>query len=267
MKNNLLQHVQRLRNVAAMRVRNSESGLGCGSFAETENHTHYLDAGFAPRGASAGETPAYPYSESVRRSPLVSFSRLAAMLLLLITMGICNALGASVTWEKVTSAPSDWSGEYLIVYNSQAYDGSLTSNFDASNNYQSVTIKDGKITLDDTYSFTLAAVTGGYSLQNAAGYYLGRNANSNGMDNATTYNSNLIITITWSSTNKNAKLASKGGRCLGNNSGRWRFFASSNAYVNVDLYKKAATCSNKVALTKGEENNGSFNCTRKKLRF
>ena len=49
-------------------------------------------------------------------------------------------------YEKVTSALTDWSGDYLIVYEggSLAFDGSLTK-FDGTNNYKSVTVSENKI--------------------------------------------------------------------------------------------------------------------------
>ena len=171
--------------------------------------------------------------------------RLAIILTLLLTLGVTSVWGTEAQWEKVTSALTDWSGEYILVYNNQAYDGSLTSGFDSSGNYQTVSDEDGIITLDDKYSVTIKAVSDGYSVQTAAGYFIGReSSSSNGMDAATTYNSTKHkITITYNTTSKTAKLAGSGGRVLGNNSGRWRFFASTNTYVNITLYKKAATCS------------------------
>ena len=191
------------------------------------------------------------------------YRKFLALPLLFLTLGVNHAWGASATWTKVTSEPADWSGEYIVVYNGQAYDGSLTSGFDAQDNYQTATDNgSGTITLDDSYSITIAKVaTGYYSVQTAAGYYIGRKANSNGMDASTTYDAaNHKNTITWNSTNKYVKIAGPGGRCLGNNSGRWRFFSSGNAYVQVFLYKKSA-CSNKVTLTKGSPSNGSFTLT------
>ena len=44
---------------------------------------------------------------------------------------------AAETWTKVTSAPDDWSGDYLIVYEAGnvAFDGSLKT-LDAPSNTQ-----------------------------------------------------------------------------------------------------------------------------------
>ena len=74
-------------------------------------------------------------------------------------------------YEKVTTAPSDWNGEYLIVYEggSLAFDGGL-STLDAIGNTISVTIKDNKIASSeavDAATFTIA--------KNDAGTYSNNN--------------------------------------------------------------------------------------------
>ena len=89
-------------------------------------------------------------------------------------------------YEKVTSALTDWSGDYLIVYEggSVAFDGSLTA-LGSTNNYKTVTISGNKIEATDEMdgiSFVFAAIDGGYSIQSASGYYIGRDGTSNGMD-------------------------------------------------------------------------------------
>lgn len=153
--------------------------------------------------------------------------------------------GTSATWSLVTSEPADWSGEYLVVYNTGCFNGSLTSGFDSSNPV-SVSISSNSITLDDQYSVTVSKVSSKYYIQTASGYYIGRSASSNGFDASTTRTDDYAITFaSWNGTNKTIKITGKGGRCLGSNSSnsyKWRFFASSNAYVNVKLFKKDAGC-------------------------
>lgn len=173
------------------------------------------------------------------------FSLASLICLCMLTIGVGKVWGAATTWTLVESAPSDWSGEYLIVYNNNCFDGSLTSGFNG-NAGKAVTISSKSITLDDKYAMIIAKPSG-YTLQTASGYYLGRGANSNGVDASNS--SSYTVTITWNSTSKTAKIAGTGGRCLGNNSGSWKFFSSSNAYVNVSLYKKAASCDKTVTLT------------------
>ena len=150
--------------------------------------------------------------------------------------------GTSATWSLVTSEPADWSGEYLIVYGDGCVDGSLTSGFDQHTRI-SVSITNNQITLDDSYSVTVAVSGQKYSIQTASGYYFGRNANSNGMDFSNTWSNNYTVVFdNWNSTNKTVKIKGNGGRALGRNGNVWRFYANSNSYTNVSLYRKDAGC-------------------------
>ena len=78
-----------------------------------------------------------------------------------------NVAGAKY-YVKVTSAPSDWSGKYLIVYEKDglALDGSL-SKIDAVNNYKEVSVVAGQIESNattDAIAFTIASEGSGWSL-------------------------------------------------------------------------------------------------------
>ena len=104
--------------------------------------------------------------------------------------------GSDHVYTKVTSAPADWSGQYLIVYEggNAAFNGSLAT-LDAVSNYKTVTITNDQISLsasEDTFYFTIAKTASGYSIQSASGKYIGRTANSNGMNTGTTAYTNTI---------------------------------------------------------------------------
>ena len=61
-------------------------------------------------------------------------------------------------YEKVTSAPSDWSGQYLIVYEDEglAFDGSRTT-LDATSNAKTITLSNSQISInEDNFYFTIA---------------------------------------------------------------------------------------------------------------
>ena len=108
-------------------------------------------------------------------------------------------------YVKVTSAPSDWAGDYLIVYETGnvAFDGSLTT-LDAVGNTKAVTISDGKIEATaemNAIKFTISAdasESGWYQLKSASGYYIAgttkTSAASNGLKstNAEASKSNYI---------------------------------------------------------------------------
>ena len=82
-----------------------------------------------------------------------NFSRfLSVLLALVMVLSMVPATvfaDESATYTRVTADQTDWSGEYLLVYEagSLAFDGSLSTP-DAVNNYQSVTIDGDTITAD-----------------------------------------------------------------------------------------------------------------------
>ena len=147
-------------------------------------------------------------------------------------------------YVKVTAAPSDWSGEYLIVYEggNLAFNGGLTT-LDATGNTISVTINSNSIEANETTNaakFTIAPISGGYSIQSASGYYIGQTSDANGLKSSqtTTYTN----TITYS--NGNVNIVSSGAYLRYNNQtdqARFRYFKSST-YTNqkaIQLYKKS----------------------------
>ena len=104
------------------------------------------------------------------------------------------AEGKTQTYTKVTAAPKDWSGTYLIVSegDSLIMDGSLT-NLDVEGNKVDVTITEGKITGDYAkYAFTIAPMEGGYSVQSASGKYISGKSGSNKIITGSTPELNTI---------------------------------------------------------------------------
>lgn len=96
--------------------------------------------------------------------------------------------GAEGTYYvKVTSAPTDWSGTYLIVYESGnvAFNGALTT-LDAASNTVSVTISDDKIEADGATKAASFTINASGHIQSASGYYIGQTSNANGLKSSTT---------------------------------------------------------------------------------
>ena len=150
-------------------------------------------------------------------------------------------------YVKLTEALTDYSGEYLIVYEegSRAFNGGLEESLlDDNDNYISITISDDVIQATDEVEnarFIVAKVDGGYSIQSASGLYIGRAANSNGTDIEQTYNENLVNTFPNCST-----IRGKGGADIQYNNNtnpsqqnRFRYYASS--LNTIALYKKTGT--------------------------
>ena len=104
------------------------------------------------------------------------------------------------SYVKVTSAPADWSGDYLIVYEAGnvAFNGGLTT-LDAVSNTVAVTISNGEIAATDATNaakFTIAPNGDGtYTVQSVSGYYIGQTSNANGLktSTSTTYTNTLSI--------------------------------------------------------------------------
>ena len=143
------------------------------------------------------------------------------------------------SYVKVTSAPADWSGDYLIVYEdgNVAFDGSLT-NLDSTPNTINVSISNGEILATENVNkskFTIAKSGTSYTIQSASGYYIGRTATSNGLNS----NNSTEYTNTISFSSNNVVITSSGGPKLQFNSAsnqlKFRYFKSDQK--PIALYK------------------------------
>ncbi len=159
-----------------------------------------------------------------------------------VTIAAVFAEPGDYAYQKVEQALSDWSGQYLIVYEegSKAFDGGL-STLDATGNNISVAISNNRIAVSsttDAASFTIAKSGSSYSIKSASGYYIGQTSNANGLSaNASTAYSNSI-----SYNAGNVDIVSSGGAYLRFNSGdnRFRYYKSGTyaAQQAIQLYKK-----------------------------
>ena len=143
-------------------------------------------------------------------------------------------------YQRVTEAPTDWSGEYLIVDKTftHAMNGSLTT-LDAVKNYISVTDDNMTIASDattDASTFTIATMTGGYSIQSKSGKYIGNASNSNALTSST---SPLKNTLSIGS-DGSILIKSAGGAYLRFNKAsdqlRFRYFKSGSYSSQQPIY-------------------------------
>lgn len=143
-------------------------------------------------------------------------------------------------YEKVTSALTDWSGDYLIVYEggSVAFDGSLTE-LDKEGNTKSVVISDNKIeatTEMDAVSFTIAVIDGGYSIQSTSGSYIGwETKDRNGLKKSSTASVNTISYESSTVTIKGVYGSLKYNAA--SNQNRFRYYTSGQKAIA--LYKRS----------------------------
>ena len=102
------------------------------------------------------------------------------------TITVSVAAATKKYYEKVTTAPSDWSGTYLIVAGTSAANGTITSKW---LKYNSVSITNNQI--ESTSAVDAIAVTikkesdGNYSIRFANGNYLGTTTSNDGIKVAT----------------------------------------------------------------------------------
>lgn len=159
-----------------------------------------------------------------------------------ITVKAASSTGGETKYfVKVTSTPTDWSGEYLIVYETGnvAFNGSLTK-LDVVSNTVAVSITDSKIEATDALlnsTFTINA--DGTTIQSKSGYYIGQTSDANGLTSSTStsYPNTLSITDSGEFT------AVSGGAYLRYNSAsnqlRFRYYKSSSytGQKAIQLYK------------------------------
>ena len=153
-------------------------------------------------------------------------------------------------YVKVTSAPADWTGDYLIVYEdgSLAFNGGL-SKLDDTYNTISVSILEGKISRSvdtDASRFTITKSGNGYAILATNGLYIGQGSNSNGL---ATSESELVNNISYNASEQNVDIQSSGGAYLrfndADNQKRFRYYKSStySAQKPIQLYKLDGTAS------------------------
>lgn len=146
-------------------------------------------------------------------------------------------------YHLVTSAPSDWSGEYLIVSSGKAFDGSL-STLDAADNNFTVTISDNTITAStdtEAKNFTIAKDGDYYTIQSKSGKYIGATATGK-LNTATTVTDDKRHNLSIDSDNNALIVPNKGNTAklkLQTNSGRFRYYTT--AQTAVQLYCKATS--------------------------
>ena len=151
-------------------------------------------------------------------------------------------------FTKITSTSELTDGDYLIVCESQkvAFNGGLET-LDATSNYINVTISDNTIASSDETNnaiFTYDATA--KTLLSKSGKYIGRTANSNGLDASTT---SMTNNISFVGTDE-AVIASPKGPALQFNktSGQTRFRYFTGTQTAVQLYKKMAATSYDITI-------------------
>ena len=159
------------------------------------------------------------------------------MVLSVMPVAMAEETAQTQTYTKVTKAPADWSGTYLIVSEGDKLimDGSLDK-LDVEGNKVDVTITDSKITGDYAkYAFTVEPMTGGYAIKSASGKYISGKSGRNKLNSGSTQSLNTIeltsgkVIVTSDGTTLQYNNAAKNGT-------RFRYYKSQNQQP-ISLYK------------------------------
>ena len=167
----------------------------------------------------------------------------------------------SYSYVKVTSAPADWSGEYILVYENSATEGYVWTGVDAANCYTEKTITDNAIADGNMVSITIATMNDGYSIKvnggTNNGKYISGSSSSNTISFGTSAKSNTI------------EFESDGIKIISNtsvmryndnsNDNRFRYYKSSTytSQQPVQLYKKTGISSTPTHTIQFNPNGGS----------
>ena len=155
-------------------------------------------------------------------------------------------------YVKVTSDADLTSGQYLIVYEdgNVAFNGGLET-LDAASNTISITINNNEITVTNATTaaeFTIDVTAG--TIKSASGYYIGKTANSNGLDS----NKSTTYTNTFSIDEDGNAVITASGKCIlrynsASDQKRFRYYKSGQQAIQ--LYKKVESTPETIQVTVG----------------
>ena len=149
---------------------------------------------------------------------------------------------ANGDFVKVTAAPTDWSGEYILVYEQGTTIGYVWTGEDVVNGYVSKTISSNTIADDGLVTVTIAPMTGGYSVKVNGGSNTGKYISGTSGSNKLNFVSSPALN-TFSFESNSVKMISNTSVMRFNNSSgqnRFRYFQSStyNNQQPIQLYKR-----------------------------
>ena len=162
-----------------------------------------------------------------------------------LTQAAKSSTPSGKAFVKVTTAPNDWSGTYLIVNedNKVAFDGKGTA--DAANLNITVDITEGSIAATDAAlasTVTVETMNGGYALKTASGKYLSGTKEKNAINFGTTQ---VLMTISLDASG-NAVITDSAADT-------WILYNAASDQKRFRFYKKSSTAPKAVQLYKLSE--------------
>jgi len=155
------------------------------------------------------------------------------------TLGVnmSSAVRTPKVYTLVTSAPADWSGEYIIVNGTNVLTGkSGSGNYGA---YTSVTVTENKVTLAEAgaYNIVIAPSANGYTLKQGD-YYLGLTSDNNNLFFSTDPSTNTYEwTLSYSAGASHVFSVSYPEREIEWNSSSPRFACYKSNLQSISLYR------------------------------
>lgn len=165
---------------------------------------------------------------------------------------------------KVTSAPADWSGEYILVYEQNTTTGYVWTGVDATSCYVSKTISNDIIADDQSLiTLTIAPISGGYSIKINGGTNNGKYIYGTSGSNKINFGTNPSLNTLSYESNSVKMVSNTSVMRYNNNSGqdRFRYFQSST-YTNqqpVQLYKRTYATQTHTIHFDSNGGNGTMN--------
>ena len=167
------------------------------------------------------------------------------------------SMSFAADYAKVTSAPTDWSGKYILVYENSTTKAYVWTGVDAANCYTSATIANNKISGDNFVTITISSMEGGYSIMvnggDNDGKYLGGKTKNSSADNGCTFSTTTLVN-TLNIEDASVKITSDVGSYMRfnktSNQMRFRYFksASASSQQAVQLYKLVPVAATGITL-------------------
>ncbi len=143
-------------------------------------------------------------------------------------------------YAKVTSAPSDWSGKYILVYENSTTEAYVWTGVDAASGYTTATIANNKVSGDNFVTITIASMEGGYSIKvnngtNSGKYIYGTSGKN-------------VINFSGSASLNTLEYETTGAKITSNTSVMRFYVNSSKASDNRFRYYKSSSYSSQKAI-------------------
>lgn len=155
---------------------------------------------------------------------------------------LISMVSMAANYVKVTAAPADWSGEYLLVYEGDT-SAHVWTGVDAANGNVEATATDGTISGTDFVTITVAPMEGGYSIKVNGGANDGKYISGTEGSNKLNFGTTAVLN-TLAYEDGSVKIVSNTSVMRFNNAKdnmRFRYFKSATYTVQqvVQLYKLA----------------------------